>query len=208
MRKLAMLAVAVMALAAPVASHAQVTLGLRLGFAPAMGDASDGSDMSDMIKSQIPLQLDVMYKVMPNLSVGGYFGYGFGQNGDFTKAICDGEGVDCSTSVKRLGVQAAYSFAPMDGFTPWAGAGLGYEWGTVAAEMGGVSADVSFSGFEFLNLNVGGDFKVNEQFGVGPFLGITFAQYSNAEFLGEEGDIEEKGIHNWLQFGVRGTFDL
>jgi hypothetical protein len=194
MRKLLVLA----ALLLPTVSFAQFEIGARLGFAPAMGDAQKDFAMSDSVKSQIPLQLDASYKLTKDVAVGGYFSYGIGQ------AEC-AEGVDCSANVMRFGVQGLYTFnqvkAPL---TPWAGVGFGYE--IASGERDGV--DIGSSGFEFLNLQAGGDYKVNEKFAVGPYLQFSVAQYSKAEFNGNSQDIEEKALHQWLGFGVRGKFDL
>jgi hypothetical protein len=203
MRKLIM--AALVALLVPTASHAQFQLGLRLGFAPAMGDAAKDAPLKDLVKSQIPLQLDALYKVTPDIAVGGYFSYGFGQlNSDFSD-ICDAAGISCSASNVRLGLQGTYTFNQLKAaMVPWAGVGFGYEWNTIKGSAGGASADVTSSGFEFLNLQLGGDFKVNEQFAIGPYAQLSVGQYSNVE----GNSIPEKGMHQWLGFGLRGKFDL
>ena len=59
------------------------------------------------------------------------------------------------------------------------------------------------SGLE-LNLQVGGDFKVNPQFAVGPYAQLSIGQYSSQE----GSSIPDKGMHEWIGFGVRGKFDL
>jgi hypothetical protein len=201
MRKLLMLA----ALLVPMASQAQFSLGLRVGYAPAMGDAAKDAPMKDLVKSQIPLQLDALYKVTPDIAVGGYFSYGFAQlNSDFSD-FCDASGVDCSASNMRLGLQGRYTFNSLKSpLVPWAGLGFGYEWSTIKGSAGGVSADATTTGFEFVNLQLGGDYKVNEKFSFGPYAQFSVGQYSKIE--GE--DITDKGIHQWLGFGLAGKFDF
>jgi outer membrane protein W len=208
MRKLLMIAAVALL---PVAAQAQFSLGLRLGFAPAMGDlakTADGAEslaLNDLVKSQIPLQLDAMYKVTPDVAVGGYFSYGFGQLNSDVSDQCDAAGSDCSASSWRLRVQGTYTFNKVSpAFFPWLGAGIGYESLTVKESQGGLSVSTDFTGFEFLNLQAGGDYKVNEQFSVGPYVQFSLGQYSSAE--GE--DIPETSMHQWLNFGVRGKFDL
>jgi len=216
MRKIAMLAVAAVALSLPVASKAQVSLGLRAGYGLAAGDVAKDSKLSDGIKSQIPIQVDALYKVMPNLGVGLYFAYGFGQQGDQIKPLCTG-GVDCSLSSMRLGVEATYAFDKLGlgALEPWVGLGLGYEWGNLTAKYQGQKVETTWDGLEFLNLQVGGDYKVAQNFAVGPFLMMSVGQYSNAKItntvdpsLNTSGSIQDKGIHEWLQFGLRGKFDI
>lgn len=204
MRKLLTLAVA-MALALPTASRAQFSLGARLGFAPAMGDAMKGAPMSDGAKSQIPIQLDALYKFTPEFAAGLYFSYGFVQLASAVTNDCNASGVSCSASVTRLGVEATYSFTTVSPtFVPWAGAGIGYEWLTEKDSFGGVSVSADATGFEFLNLQVGGDYKVSNQFFVGPYIMLTVGQYS--EVAGNS--IPDKAVHEWLGFGIRGKFDL
>ena len=217
-----LLAAAAAALLAPTASQAQLSLGARLGYAIPMGDAfkdpSDGSKekLSDGVKGAIPIQLDAAYKLSPHLAVGAYFSYGFGlvnESKAMGGGICDQSGVDCSAKVIRLGVQATWTMTYLSKtFVPWASAGAGWEWASLDAEAGGVSASYSLSGPEFLNLQLGADYRVAEKASVGPYLGLALAQYSKAEvdvpgFGSGEMDID-KTLHQWLGFGVRGTFDL
>lgn len=205
MRKITMLCAVAMALALPTLSRAQFSLGARLGFAPALGDAEKDSPMKDGVKSQIPIQLDAMYKLSPAFALGVYLSYGFAQlNSDITSG-CDAAGIDCSASDTRLGVQATYAFTKVSPtFVPWAGAGIGIEWLTLKGSAGGISASADTTGFEFLNLQAGADYKVSEQFSVGPYLLFSIAQYSSVE----GNDIQNKAVHEWLNFGVRGKFDL
>jgi hypothetical protein len=207
MRKLAMLVVALAALA-PAAASAQVSLGLRLGFAPSMGEAVEGRDMSDGVKSQIPVQVDAMYALNPNLSLGGYFSYGFGLLGDAVSDECDAADLDCSASGMRAGVQLHYALAAKGAWVPWGGVGAGYEWGKLSIDDG----STSYRGFEFLNLQLGGDYKVSEKLAFGPYVQFSMGQYSNATF--DDGtdsvsnSIDEKGIHEAFGFGIRGRFSL
>lgn len=222
MRKLLVLGAVSIALASPTASRAQFSLGARVGYALAMGDAEKDVTLSDFVKSQVPIQVDAMYNVVPDFAIGAYFSYGFAQV-DFDGA-CDESGVDCSGSSIRLGAQAAYTFSKVSPtFVPWLGVGLGYEWATMKAEIGPYEAELKSDGFEFLNLQAGGDFRVNEKFSVGPYIQLSIAQYANydsdvpmfdpftGDYLGnvkESGSIQDKAIHEWLGFGVRGKFDL
>ena len=207
MRKIAMLVVALAALV-PAAASAQVSLGLRLGFAPSMGEAVEGRDMSDGLKSQIPVQVDAMYALNPNLALGGYFSYGFGLLGGDIADMCDASDADCSASGMRAGVQLHYALAAKGAWVPWGGVGAGYEWGKLSIGDG----STSYRGFELLNLQLGGDYKVSEKLAFGPYVQFSMGQYSNATL--DDGtdsvsnSIDEKGIHEWFGFGVRGRFSL
>ena len=198
------------ALALPAQAGAQVSLGLRLGWAAAMGDAEKGGKLSDGVKSQIPIQLDATYQLTPSFSLGGYASYGFGQLGGEFDQLCDA--ADCSARVVRLGVQGIYSFAPMGQLRPFAGVGAGYEWGSLTAEAGGQEASVSYRGFELLNLTAGADYLVSPQLAIGPYVGFSVGRYSDTSVdtgtMEISSEIDQKAMHEWLQFGIRGRFDL
>jgi hypothetical protein len=205
MRKLLLIA----ALLVPVASQAKVQLGLRLGFAPAIGDAAKDVKMKEFTnKSQIPIQLDALYKVNKDIGVGAYFSYGVGQ---VDYAGCDA--ADCSGSVMRFGVQGHYTVNQLKlPLVPWAGVGFGYEIAKDTIDDAGGKLETTLSGFEFLNLQVGGDYAVNEKFAVGPYLQFSVGQYSKAKFesggASVDRDITDKAMHEWFGFGLRGKFDL
>lgn len=217
MRKLLM--VAAMALV-PVVSQAQLSLGLRVGFAPAIGDAfkdpdsGEGAKLSDGVRSQIPIQVDALYAVTPDVKVGAYLSYGFGQINDdgFLDGVCTASGVDCSARAVRLGVQAIYAFnkiAPE--YVPWVGVGLGYEWASAKAEAGGQEATFKLSGFELLNLQLGTDYRVSPKLSVGPYIAYSLGQYGDPTV--EQGGVSvdvpaDSAIHSWFGFGLRGQFDL
>jgi hypothetical protein len=206
MRKLLMVA-AMAAVLVPTASNAQFTLGARLGYAPAGGNVGGDVAMEDLtVKSQIPIQLDAMYRVSPQVAVGAYFSYGVGQ---VDYPLCSVSGVECSGSDLRLGLQATYTFVtPGSQFAPWLGAGIGWEQASDTIEAGGTKSETSYSGIEFLNLQLGGDFQVNEKFAVGPYAMISFGSYSSAEEDGVSYDITNSSMHEWYGFGIRGKFDL
>lgn len=189
--------------AAPAAAAEEgFEVGARLGYGIAMGDAAEGLEMGDFVSGQIPLWLDVGYRIMPALMVGGYLQYGFGILGGDVSDACDATGADCSASVVRLGAQGQYHFMPWEAVDPWVGLGIGYEWASQSI------GDASFGarGFEFLNLQGGADFAVADGLAVGPFLSFSLGQYSTSWVEDESSDIEETAMHQWLTFGVRGTF--
>lgn len=194
---------------APAASG--ISLGVRAGYGIPMGDLDSGESMTDFVASgQIPLQLDAMYRFTRNWSVGLYFQYGFSFVPD---TMCpSGFGLSCSASDVRLGAQLHYRF-DSTGFVPWVGFGIGYEWFSATLSGPGGSGDYSFDGLEYLNLQLGGDWLLSPNFRLGPYVQFTIAQYDNAEInmLGTplfSGSIPNKAVHEWLQFGVKGTFDL
>jgi hypothetical protein len=201
------------ALLVPTASHAQFQLGLRLGYAPAMGDAmqvkgaTEASKMSDGVKSQVPVQIDANYKFAKDMAAGLYFSYGFGQVG--TQIKNDVNPATVSASAIRVGAQGNYTFSSVAApLVPWAGVFLGYEQAKLSLGSG-ASGDLTLSGYE-LGLQLGGDYKVTPQFAVGPFIGFSLGQYTSLSFSGDFGSAPEfdKKMHEWFTIGIRGMFDL
>jgi predicted porin len=200
MRKLLMV---LAVLAIPAASHAGgFTLGLRLGYGAGGGDLGGAYKLSDVTTSQVPFQVDAMYRVNPELAFGGYFSFGIGGVSGAMKDQCDAGGFDCSTSSVRAGIQGTYTFTMLQSFVPWVGVGTGYEALSVSAS-GSVNS-VDYTGWEYLNLQVGGDYKVSPLFAFGPYL-----QYAVGQFSNEEGTaIPDKSTHSWFNIGIRGKFDF
>ncbi len=196
--------------APPVAgsNESGIELGARVGWGFPLGDASERVDMSEVLLGQIPLQLDVGYRLNPQLVLGGYFSYGIAFSG---RDNCGDEGLSCSASDVRLGIQGIYHFTPVtEGNAAWVGAGAGYEWASWEFEFGASqSSSGSLDGFEFVNLQGGYDFAVSDHFRVGPYGMFTLAQFSNqsAGLDGNEQEVDiDKDLHQWLFVGVKGSF--
>jgi hypothetical protein len=214
---------------AEVQGETKFELGLRTGFGIPLGKAADGADddMSDVTAGQIPLWLDIGARIRERVFVGAYFSYGFGiLGGDFSDACDEAEEVadaagasfSCSTSDMRLGAQAIYHFGAPSETHPWLGGGIGYEWWSFgqSVEVGSQeqSLGITGHGFEFLNVQVGGDFPAAENFAVGPFLAFTLSQFGTASVTcGGDGcpddleseSIDDKAFHYWLFLGIRGA---
>lgn len=212
-------ALALGAFSEPSTARAQtgIEAGVRLGYGIPLGEAAKDSDLGDGISGQIPIWLDLGYRPIDALMIGLYFQYGIGMIGSSFDDVCDVDGVDCSASDIRLGVQAHYHISPTEQLDPWIGLGIGYEWASISAEGMGAEITTTFDGFEFLNLQGGLDISVAEHVKIGPFLSFSLGQYGSASSdcsgsaacgaVGSiDGDIEDKAIHEWLLIGVRGAY--
>jgi hypothetical protein len=183
------------------------TGGLRLAYGSAMGDAVSGIGVGDLYGSAVPIWFELGRNVRPNLFVGVYGQYGFGQPSD---TFCpSGSGLSCSGRTVRAGAEVVYRLT-RGGFVPWVGAGFGYEWASLERSADGARDRLSLSGFELLNLQVGGDYAVAPRFKVGPFVAASFGRYGSLSGNGRSVDVSssDKSFHSWLQLGVRGTYDF
>ena len=217
------------AAASPRASN--VHLALRTGFGVPLGTyaeqrslagfrETDVNALGDDTYGAVPLWLDAGYRLTPELMLGAYFVYGLvlpktAASGDPLGGGCP-EGFDCFASGVRLGLQAQYRFLLGPAFQPWLGIGVGYEW--VSSRLEGqafgipLDASTSYSGPDLLHLQGGVDFRLGRVFGLGPFLSVSAMEYTSCslELSADSStcELNDKGWHGWLVFGVRGSAEL
>lgn len=186
----------------PPAKQSGFTMALRAGYAIPMGDFVEGAYMKDFLGGSVPVWVDLGYRIDRSVFVGAYFQYAFGTTAGLFKDLCVAAGVDCTATTIRIGAEIHYKFSPEASFAPWVGAGIGYESTTFKASGGVGTSDAK--GFEPLNFQVGGDFNVSPAFALGPYVAFSLAIYESIE--GVSGLSHQ--MHEWLQFGLKGTFNL
>lgn len=171
---------------------------VRVAYAIPLGDAVSDSSLSDAVAGGIPLQLDLGYRVDNHLFIGGYGTYLIGFEGD----NCDD--LDCSSpSGIRVGGEIIYNILPVtNSFSPWIGAGVGYEW--LMQSVGDI--DSTLRGMEFFNAQLGVDFRVGRYMRIGPYGLFALGQYSKWSVDDVSVDVDDKGTHEWIHLGVKATF--
>jgi hypothetical protein len=199
----ALVAVSALATLAPSLSHAQLSVGARVGYMHGFGGVDSDEDLDDFAGSQLPLQLDVGYR-FGQVTLGGYFSYGIAFVSGIIGDACDAAGADCSARGLRVGAQVLLDLRPKEQVDPWVGLGIGYE--RLSLDVAGV--DSSLSGAEFLILQGGVDFHASPKFKLGPYASFSFGQYSHFDSPSVDGEIPDKTIHEFLTVGLRGQFDL
>jgi outer membrane protein len=205
----------------PAVKESGLSLGVSAGYAIPMGSAESGTSFSSQIGGGIPLQVELGWRFSPLVYVGGYFQYAFASAGSAWDATCNAAGNSCSASDMRFGVDVRFTLARSGPLLPWVGVGAGYEIAKVSVTLGGQTVDaLTTKGFEFGHLSLGLDYRATHWFRVGPFATLTFAQFSsfdtqvdtttNPPTIGGSRsiDISNKAFHEWLQLGVKMSFDL
>jgi hypothetical protein len=195
---------------APPASRG-FQLAIRTGAAVPLGQVSGTIAMSDALGVQLPLIVDIGAKPIPNLFVGGFLGVAIGGAAGQIQQNCDRVGVNCTGVGFRGGVLVEYQVQPGEFVNPWFGAGFGYEIGGSHGSNTQTNVSNSLRGFELLHLLGGTDFRLRDDFGVGPFFDGALGRYDVASSETDDGgrvtkvggDIDNKAIHVWLIFGVR-----
>lgn len=218
MKRITIAFIAVVALVATRARADEASgpsLGLRAAYALPFGSAGNGTDLARLTSGAIPMQLDVGYRFDRHWEAGAYFGWGPAGIADEAKAALAASGATGigGHALMRLGVQGTYTFLPEARFAPWIGLSAGYEWARYAsATVSGKDSEIGLRGFEAA-IQVGGHYRVSSRFAVGPFASLNVGQFQSSmtsvSGSGEtSADVADKGIHEWLQLGIRGTFSL
>jgi outer membrane protein W len=223
------LAAALVAAAAGAATGAELPgpgfeIGARAGYAFSAGNIGalpNGTDenLSTFVSGQLPLWLDVGYRITPALYLGGFFQYGFGFVNEDRQDGCRNANVSCSASDIRLGVMGRYHLSPAGPVLPWLGFGFGYEWGMFSVNVdqpliGNPDTESTWSGFEFANFQAGADYHLAPRVAVAPFVSVSIGQYqsvSNTTTIGSTSttaneDLAKKSLHEWILIGVRFAF--
>lgn len=197
-------------------------LGVRTGYAFSAGHIGappNGTDrdLGDFVSGQVPLWLDVGYRINGALYLGGYFQYGFGIVNDDRQNGCRNANVDCSASDIRLGVMGRYALGWLGSTIPWVGLGIGYErvnFSVHQSLIASTDTDSTSSGFEIANLQFGLDYPLTSRMVVAPFISVSFGQYqsnSTKTTIGStattvDQDFDKKSVHEWFLIGARFAF--
>jgi len=123
-------------------------------------------------------------------------------------------GMACSAYDMRAGVEAVYGFLPAGFLNPWVSLGTGWQWTHFSIATDTQSAALTFSGWEYFNVQAGLDFNLSKTFAVGPYVGYFGGTYTSlsANLSGASTssaiDSEFRAFHGWIQFGAKGTVNL
>jgi len=181
---------------------------VRSGYALPFGRATSaaGDNLSATVAGDVPLGLEVNYRLNPQVYLGAAFQYGFSSMSDTLKNACP-SGVSCSAHTVRVGVNAFYHLSPRQTIDPWVGVGMNVETLTFTAAAGGASSGATIWGFELLDAQFGLDYQASSLFSIGPFLSASLSQYSYVDSPVASGNIANKAVHGWFKFGLKMSFN-
>jgi len=181
-----------------------LTLGARLSLALPLGTTAGtvggGSDpQSETVTFAFPLWLEAGYRFARHYFIGGY--------GVFGLATVPNT---CPTAIcydLRFGIDAQYHGRGVK-TDPWVGVGFGYEF----LHAGTQNTTMAFRGWELFNLQGGIDWHAAKAFDLGPFMAVSFGEYTSVREISGGVDtsssISNKALHEWVELGIRGEYDL
>lgn len=179
---------------------------LRVAFSLPFGTTANGDvSLSDAASFTMPVGVDVGVRLGGLVFVGGYFQYGF--FGSPGATACSS--ASCSANTVMVGVEFLFHPLGNAAVDPWFGIGTGWEWLNFNASGPGGTGSAQYSGWDFLNLQVGLDFAIGSVLKLGPYAAFSVGQYSSVSLTlnggSASGDVADKALHEWLSFGVRFT---
>lgn len=185
-------------------------VAVRGGVAVPFGSAAKDTGLADVFGGQFAAIIDIGGKIIPELFLGAYLGANVGAVGDQTSQTCEAINASCIGATYRIGAQLQYHILPAGKVDPWIGYGVGYEVSRTAGSGGGRTISQTLAGPEYAHIMGGIDFRLTKVFGVGPFIDLSLAQYSNqsVEVGGRtiDGEIRDKALHQWLTIGAKFLF--
>jgi hypothetical protein len=212
MRKAVIALAALAVLSAPAASRAEeqglnLKLGVGLGYSIPFGDESKGVKLSDVAAGEVPVELELSYRITHAISAGVYGGYGFGLvSSSMVDGVKASDAID-SITTWRFGIQGEYEFEKLGPAIPYAGLRVGYVTESLKEKSGGATSSVS--GWEYFTILAGADFEVAKELAVGPFASFALGQYTTRQATGVSSESipsADRAMHQWLTIGVRGAF--
>jgi opacity protein-like surface antigen len=226
MRNRTLLGVALLGLLLPAAATAEWDdlwgpkppsmwiFALGAGYAFPKGEVVKDTDLSGFVRGAIPLQAELAYRLVGDLTLGAYFSYAFGLLPKDVGHDCDVSGLDCKAWAMRTGLQLTYALTVVSrSVTPWLGVGIGYEWMSLSVKGGAQDASARLRGWELVNAQAGLNIASGSG-GWGPFVSYGYTKYDHGslDLPGQtvEGSIDSKqqGAHGYLTAGLRLSFDL
>jgi len=178
------------------AEYIGVSVGLRGGFELPIGQAKS-SALGDVVKSVVPIGIDLGYYLRPNLYIGGYFLYGFATPSTASEDVCpSGADTTCSAVQYRFGLAAEYIFRHMRTVSPWVRFGIGLDVLNLTAtdSTGATVQSAHLFGIDWAVLSAGVELKPGYYYGLGPYAELALGDYF-ANGLADP--------HAWFTLGLR-----
>lgn len=184
-----------------------LVLGVRAGYTVPFGALDDKSkDIRESVPGGFPIVADIGIRPF-----GQYLGV-YSQVSPMLVSNCY-SGVSCSALLVRAGITAEWHLAPRSWLDPYIGYSFGYEYLGLSASKSGMTAKGSAESIEFAGITLGATMRLfGSQFRLGPYATMSFSKTIREDVAatgmsGSSTDVPG-GMHQWLSFGARGSFDL
>jgi outer membrane protein W len=176
------------------AIHGGIEVAVALGTSTSVGDIGDGMSARDAVGTAAQLELKIGRRFTPNLAVSFYTAaQGLAEGSTATRTVYTG----------TAGLVADLHLRPRTKIDPWIGVGGGLS--AMLYDQDGVGLAV---GVELARVQLGVDFRLTEDFALGPVIGASATMYGaerapRADFV----DYADRGVNWTFSAGIAGRFN-
>jgi hypothetical protein len=176
-------------------------LGIAGGYTQGVGPLGGAMQhVEDISRAGGAVELDAMYRINPMFAVGAYGSFSQYSTGDQINSQTDVLGA-------TAGVQAALHIRPDRSIDPWLSVGTGWRGMWLSPQSG---KDTSLQGLELARLQLGADYRINENVAITPVIGGSVNMFvsEDSPMTSKLTEIDDKKV-NFIGFaGLAGRFDI
>jgi hypothetical protein len=184
---------------APVNHAFEIAVGT--GYTQGGGKLGGGmGSLEDISGPGGAVELDLGYRVIPELTLGAYGTFAKYQHGDQIASDTDVLGA-------TAGIQAAWHVRPEASIDPWVSLGTGWKALWLNPASGKVT---SLQGFELARLQLGVDYRVSKNIAISPVIGggVSLLVSQDSPMTTDYTEIQDKKVNFTGFAGLSGRFDL
>src|SRR5215468_5652530 len=176
-------------------------VAVATGYAQGGGKLGGGlHNLEDVAGPGGAVEVDLGYRIIPQLTVGAYGAFSKSQHGDL---------IDSNTGVlgATAGVQAAWHFRPHVSIDPWVSLGGG--WRALWLDPGAGKV-TSLQGFDLARLQLGVDYRVTKEIAISPVIGGSVSMFvsQDSPMTTRYTEIADKQVNFTGFVGLSGRFDF
>jgi len=184
----------------PAVSNA-FEIGVGAGYSQGAGKLGGNlGSLEDVTGPGAAVEIDLGYRIIPQLTVGAYGTFSKYQSGD---SLADNTDVIGATA----GVQAAWHFRPERSVDPWVSLGGGWKGLWLDPSNGKTTA---LQGVELARLQVGADYRLSNDIAISPVIGGSLSMFisQDSPMTTDYDELTNKEVNFTGFAGVSGRFDL
>jgi hypothetical protein len=187
--------------AVPAVDRNAFEIGIATGYTQGGGKLGGTlGNLEDVAGPGGTVEVDLGYRLIPQLAVGVYATLSKNQHGD---AIAG----DTSLLAATAGIQGAWHFRSDAAIDPWVSLGTGWRGLWLSPERGKVT---SLQGFELARLQVGADYRITKDIAISPVIGASVSMFvsQDSPMTTSYTEISDKQVNVTGFAGLSGRFDF
>ena len=176
-------------------------IGVATGYSQGGGKlGGNKGSLEDVAGPGGVVELDLGYRIIPQLSIGAYGTFSKYQHGDLI-------GSDNSVLGATAGVQATWHFRPETSIDPFVTLGTGWKGLWLDPDHGKTT---SLQGLELARLQIGADYRVSKDVAIAPVIGGSLGMFisEDSAMTTDLTELKDKKVNFTGFAGLSGRFDL